>query len=66
MELGLQTFAELEEILANKIKLGSAQVDELVGLVESKIGERLEYLDKDIVRKQRRRFNILEEKVQQL
>jgi len=66
MELGLQTFAELEEILANKIKLGSAQVDELVGLVESKICERLEYLDKDIVRKQRRRFNILEEKVQQL
>jgi hypothetical protein len=48
------------------VKLGSAQVDELVGLIESKVTERTEYLDKDIVRKQRKRFQVLEEKVQQL
>lgn len=66
MELGLQTFAELEDILQNKVKLGSAQVDELVGLIESKVTERTEYLDKDIVRKQRKRFQVLEEKVQQM
>ena len=66
MELGLQSFTDLEEILANKIKLGSAAVDELVSLVENKNVERIEYLDKDIVRKQRRRFNLLEEKVAQM
>ena len=48
------------------MKLGSAQVDELVGLIESKVTERTEYLDKDIVRKQRKRFQVLEEKVQQM
>ena len=48
------------------MKLGSAQVDELVGLIESKVTERSEYLDKDIVRKQRKRFQVLEEKVQQM
>jgi hypothetical protein len=48
------------------VKLGSAQVDELVGLIEIKVTERTEYLDKDIVRKQRKRFQVLEEKVQQL
>jgi len=53
----------LEDLLANKVKLGSGAVDELVAVVETKITERLEYLEKDIVRKQRRRFNILEEKV---
>lgn len=63
MELNLQSFAELEDLLANKIKVGSTASDQLVALVENKITERLEYLDKDIVRKQRRRFNILEEKV---
>ena len=66
MELGLQSFTDLEDILANKIKLGSAAVDELVSLVENKNVERIEYLDKDIVRKQRRRFNLLEEKVAQM
>ena len=66
MELGLQSFAELEDLLANKIKIGSSAADELVALVENKITERLEYLDKDVVRKQRRRFNALEDKVQQL
>jgi alanine dehydrogenase len=34
-----------------------------VTIVDSSL-ERLEYLEKDIVRKQRRRFNALEEKVQ--
>lgn len=63
MELGLQSFAELEDIIANKIKTGSQQVEELVSVVETKITERLEYLDKDIVRKQRKRFAVLEEKV---
>lgn len=62
----MQSFTDLEDLLSNKVKLGSAQVDELISLVESKTGERLEYLDKDIVRKQRRRFNVLEEKVAQL
>jgi hypothetical protein len=67
MELGLQTFAELEDVIANKVvKLGSTTVDELVAVVESKVTERIEYLDKDIVRKQRQRFFILEEKVQKL
>ncbi len=66
MELGLQTFAELEDVLQNKVKLGSSQVDELVGLIESKVTERTEYLDKDIVRKQRKRFQALEDKVQQM
>ena len=66
MELGLQSFAELEDIIANKIKTGSQQVEELVSIVETKITERLEYLEKDIVRKQRKRFAVLEEKVKQL
>ena len=66
MELGLQSFTDLEDILANKIKLGGATVEELVSVVESKVTERMEYLDKDIVRKQRRRFNLLEEKVAQM
>jgi hypothetical protein len=60
------SFTDLEDILANKIKLGSAAVDELVSLVENKNVERIEYLDKDIVRKQRHRFNLLEEKVAQM
>ena len=34
--------------------------------IETKAAERLEYLEKDIVRKQRRRFNFLEEKVKQI
>ena len=64
MELGLQSFTDLEDILTNKVKNGGgAAVEELVSVVESKVTERLEYLDKDIVRKQRRRFNLLEEKV---
>ena len=35
----------------------------MIAQIENKMVERLEYLDKDIVRKQRKRFNILEEKV---
>ena len=41
-------------------------MDELVGVIESKVSERTEYLDKDIVRKQRKRFQALEDKVQQM
>jgi hypothetical protein len=51
MELGLQSFTDLEDILANKIKLGGTAVEELVSVLENKVTERLEYLDKDIVRK---------------
>ena len=62
MELGIQSFGELEDILTNKVKIQ----DEVIGVIENKYAERLEYLDKDIVRKQRRRFQMLEEKVQQM
>jgi hypothetical protein len=34
--------------------------------IETRINERLEYLDKDIVRKQRKRFAALEERVKQM
>lgn len=59
MELGMTSFAELEDLLANKIKIS----EEVIGSIENKSAERLEYLEKDIVRKQRKRFNMLEEKV---
>ena len=49
----------MEDILTNKVKIQ----DEVIGVIENKYAERLEYLDKDIVRKQRRRFQMLEEKV---
>ena len=52
MELGIGTFQELEELLQNKIKLS----EEMMAPIENKSAERLEYLDKDIVRKQRKRF----------
>ena len=59
MELGIGTFQELEDILTHKIKLPET----LIAAIENKASERIEYLEKDIVRKQRRRFNMLEEKV---
>jgi hypothetical protein len=59
MELGLSNFAELEETLNSKVKVP----EDVLALIETKLSERLEYLEKDIVRKQRKRFNILEEKV---
>jgi len=62
MELGLGSFAELDDILSNKIKVS----DQVMAPIETKAAERLEYLEKDIVRKQRRRFNFLEEKVKQI
>mmetsp|Transcript_9422 Transcript_9422/g.8932 ORF Transcript_9422/g.8932 Transcript_9422/m.8932 type:complete len:105 (-) Transcript_9422:303-617(-) len=58
MELGLQQFGELEEILNSKVKLP----EDVLGPVETKFAERVEYLSQDIVRKQRKRFNLLEEK----
>jgi hypothetical protein len=47
MELGIGTFAEIEDILTNKIKVS----DSVIAAIESKASERLEYLEKDIVRK---------------
>lgn len=60
LELSLGTFPELEDLLAVKLKTQDFPA------IESKAGERLDYLQKDIVRKQRRRFNLLEEKVKQI
>jgi hypothetical protein len=34
--------------------------------IETRINERIEYLDKDIVRKQRKRFAALEDRVKQM
>jgi len=59
MELGMTSFAELEDIVTNKVKIA----DDLIANIENKSSERQEYLEKDIVRKQRKRFNMLEEKV---
>lgn len=47
MELGQSNFNELEDILTNKVKMN----EETIAYVENKLYERLEYLDKDIVRK---------------
>jgi len=55
----MTSFAELEDIVTNKVKIA----DDLIANIENKSSERQEYLEKDIVRKQRKRFNMLEEKV---
>ena len=34
--------------------------EDVIAMIESKVSERMEYLDKDIVRKQRARFNVVE------
>jgi hypothetical protein len=62
LELGSADHAETLQLLEDKLPL---EEDALAG-VESKRFERVDYLEKDIVRKQRRRFMILEEKVKQM
>ena len=52
MELGGQSFHDLEELMEQKVKMP----EESMGVVENKFQERLEYLQNDIVRKQRKRF----------
>jgi len=54
------------EALGVKIKEGVKVSEEDEAAIETRINERLEYLDKDIVRKQRKRFAALEERVKQM
>ena len=63
MEIGdYQSFEELGQRLKEGIKV--PEEDEAT--IETRVNERLEYLDKDIVRKQRKRFAALEERVKQM
>lgn len=57
-----ESFADLGEKIVNEIKV--PEEDE--SLVESIINERVGYLEKDIVRKQRIRFEALEQKVKEM
>ena len=52
------------EALAEKIRDGVKIPEDDEAAVENAINERIGYLDKDIVRKQRKRFDALEQKVQ--
>ena len=56
------SFEELGQQVNDGVKV--AEEDEAA--IETRINERLEYLDKDIVRKQRKRFAALEERVKQM
>lgn len=58
-------FSSFEE-LGRQIRDGVQVTEEDEAAIESRINERIEYLDKDIVRKQRKRFAALEEKVKQM
>ena len=60
MEIG--DFTSFEE-LGQRIREGVKISEEDEASIESRINERLEHLNKDIVRKQRKRFATLEEKV---
>lgn len=62
MEGGSHTFEEINDLL-NNIKHSN---EEDLSPVNNKISERLECLTQDIVRKQRKRFQLLEEKVKEL
>lgn len=61
MEIGTMSRDEIIAIL-QKIK----EPEELAGSVNNKISEKLDHLQKDIVRKQRLRFQILENKLKEL
>ena len=54
------------EELGKQIEDGVKVPDVDAAAIETRINERLEYLSKDIVRKQRKRFAALEEKVKQM
>jgi hypothetical protein len=54
------------EALGQKIKEGVKVSEEDEAAIETRINERIEYLDKDIVRKQRKRFAALEDRVKQM
>lgn len=63
MEIGdFDSYDELAEKVNNGVKI--SEEDE--ALVESILNERIGYLEKDIVRKQRIRFEALEERVKQM
>jgi hypothetical protein len=59
MELPDSKVDELIDLLQNKIKIGTPIEDE----VNEMITNRLELLEKDVVLKQRKRFEQLEEEV---
>ncbi len=61
MEQGKHTYEELKEII-EKVELD----DELLGPLKNKIHERKELMAQDVVRKQRKRFLLLEEKVAEM
>ena len=63
METG--DYGSFEE-LGQQIREGVRVDEEDEAAIESRINERIEYLDKDIVRNQRKRFAALEEKVKQM
>lgn len=54
------------EALGQRVREGVKVPEEDEAAIETRINERLEYLDKDIVRKQRKRFAALEERVKQM
>lgn len=54
------------EQLGNRVRDEVKIAEEDEAAIETRINERLEYLDKDVVRKQRKRFAALEEKVKQI
>jgi hypothetical protein len=58
-------FQSYEE-LGQRSSEGVPVPEEDEAAIETRINERLEYLDKDIVRKQRKRFAALEERVKQM
>jgi len=61
MEMGTN-LDQIDDFLTNKVKLN----EEAIIIVENRMNERIDYLEKDIVRSQRQRFNELEEKVKVL
>ena len=63
METG--DYTSLEE-LGQQVKEAVKVPEDDEAAIETRINERLEYLNKDIVRKQRKRFAALEEKVKQM
>lgn len=63
METG--DYTSLEEF-GVRVRDGVKVPEDDEAAIETRVNERLEFLDKDIVRKQRKRFAALEEKVKQM